>query len=135
MRRLVLVCLLAMFPWCARGADAIAFWDVPRRGANSFNETAPDAAYFRALRGYGATWVRLSFSKWPSATRGDFLFGSLDDYRALVPEDLALLHRVLDDAHAAGLRVVVVPLGLPGSRWAQQNGGRYDDRLWSDRRC
>jgi len=132
MRCLLLLCLLVI-PWSARGADAITFWDVPRRGANSFNETPPDAAYFRALRDYGASWVRLSFSKWRSAGDGDFLFGSLDDYRALVPEDLALLRQVLDDAHAAGLRVVVVPLGLPGARWTQQNGGKFDDRLWSDR--
>ncbi len=26
-----------------------------------------------------------------------------------------------------------MPLSLPGARWRQQNGGRFDDRLWSDR--
>jgi len=134
MRRLIVLCLLGLA--ClheARGADAIAFWDVPRRGSNCFNEQPPDAEYFRALRGYGATWVRLTFSKWKSARPGDFLFGSLDEYRALVPEDLATLRKVLDDAHAAGLRVVLVPLELPGARWVQQNDGKFDDRLWSDR--
>ena len=50
-----------------------------------------------------------------------------------MPEDLATLRRVLDDAHAAGLRVVLVPLELPGARWVQQNDGKFDDRLWSDR--
>lgn len=114
-------------------ADPIDFWNTPQHGANSFNGAPPDAAYFRALRGYGATWVRLTFSKWKSRQR-DFLFGSLDDYRSLVPEDLAVLRRVLDAADAAGLKVVLVPLSLPGSRWIQQNGNQFDDRLWTDKR-
>jgi hypothetical protein len=134
MRRLLLIPLLCLLCATARGADLISFWDVPRRGANSFNEAPPDAAYFRALRAYGANWVRLTFSKWPSARDGEFLAGSLDDYRALVREDLATLRAVLDAAHAAGLKVVIVPLGLPGARWTQHNGGRLDDRLWKERR-
>lgn len=129
---IVLLCLAC--PWSARGADAIVFWDAPRHGANCFNESPPDEAYFRALRGYGATWVRLTFSKWKSTRDGDFLFGSLDEYRALVPEDLAVLRTVLDRAHAAGLQVVLTTLELPGSRWRQQNGGNFDDRLWSDKK-
>jgi hypothetical protein len=139
MRRLIACCFLFL-PGLqtANGADTISFWDVQRRGANCFNEAPPDEEYFRALRGYGATWVRLSFSKWPSAVsrntvRGDFLFGNLDDYRALVREDLATLRTVLDRAHAAGLKVVLTPLELPGARWTQNNGGVFDDRLWSDK--
>lgn len=117
----------------ALAADQIEFWNTPQRGSNCFNESPPAAEYFRALRGYGATWVRLTFSKWQSRER-DFLFGNLDDYLGLVPEDLATLRRVLDDAHAAGLKVVLTPLSLPGSRWIQHNGNRFDDRLWNDKR-
>ena len=134
MRRLLLACLLGTAPLSpAFSADLIDFWNTPQRGSNCFNEAPPGAEYFRALRGYGATWVRLTFSKWKSRER-DFLFGSLDDYRGLVPDDLATLRRVLDDAHAAGLKVVLTPLSLPGSRWIQQNGNQFDDRLWSDKR-
>ena len=134
MRR-VLLCCFVLLAATADAADTLSFWDKPRRGANCFNETPPDDAYFRALRAYGATWVRLSFSKWKSARRdADFLFGNLDDYRALVREDLATLRATLDRAHAAGLRVVLTPLELPGSRWRQSNGGEFDDRLWSDKR-
>src|SRR5688572_13788554 len=125
MRRILLV-LAAVFALHtpAFGADHLAFWDTPRHGSNCFNETPPDAEYFRALRAYGATWVRLTFSKWKSSTgRRDFLFGDLDDYRALVPQDLATLRKVLDTAHAAGLKVVLTPLELPGARWVQLNGG------------
>jgi hypothetical protein len=136
MRRLFLILIfLFALPGMSRAADALAFWDSPRHGANCFNESPPDAAYFRALRSYGATWVRIAFSKWKSATGNrDFLFGSLDEYRALVPEDLAVLRAVLGHAHAAGLKVVLTPLELPGSRWRQLNGDQFDDRLWSDRR-
>ncbi len=136
MRRLILLlaCSFALTGF-ARAADALSFWDAPRHGANCFNESPPDAAYFRALRGYGATWVRLTFSKWKSPTGArDFLFGNLDDYRALVAQDLTVLKGVLDHAHAAGLKVVLTPLELPGSRWRQLNGNKFDDRLWSDRR-
>ena len=130
---LLLVLLFLGASSAASAADTMSFWNQPRRGANCFNETPPDAAYFRALRAYGARWVRLSFSKWTSARDGDFLVGNFDRYRALVPEDLATLRAVLDRAHAADLRVVLTPLGLPGARWTQQNGGQVDDRLWSDR--
>lgn len=115
----------------AGAADLIGFWDQPQHGANSFNAAPPDAGYFRALAATGATWVRLSFGKWQGEGR-DFLIGNADRYQALVPQDLAVLRRALDAAEAAGLRVVVTPLSLPGRRWSQQNGGRYDDRLWSD---
>jgi hypothetical protein len=131
-RRLIFIVLGLAWLARAEGADAITFWDVPRRGANCFNEAPPDAAYFQALRAYGATWVRLSFSKWRSARGRDFL-ADLDEYQSLVREDLDTLRAVLDRAHAAGLRVVLVPLGLPGARWTQQNDGKFDDRLWSDR--
>src|SRR5262245_23904001 len=135
MRRTLTLVLLALFTaLSARGADSIAFWDAPQRGSNCFNETPPDAEYFRALHAYGATWVRLAFSKWKSAHGRDFLFGNLDDYTALLPEDLATLRAVLDRAHAAGLKVVVTPLSLPGARWIQMNDNKFDDRLWSDRK-
>lgn len=135
LHRIVIAVVLAFTAAAStRGADVIAFWNAPQRGSNCFNESPPDAEYFRALRGYGATWVRLSFSKWKSARGRDFLFDSLDEYRALVPEDLATLRGVLDHAHAAGLQVVVTPLSLPGARWIQQNDNQFDDRLWSDRK-
>ncbi len=104
---------------------------MPRHGANSFNEAPPDAAYFAALKATGATWVRLAFSKWPGTGR-DFLIGDAGAYAGLPPADLATLRATLDAAGAAGLKVVIVPLSLPGARWSQQNDGAFDDRLWSD---
>ena len=128
---LMAAALLILMPTSPlRAADLDAFWEQPRKGANSFNGAPPDEAYYHALADTGATWVRLAFSKWPSARR-DFLLGDADKYTGLVPEDLATLRRSLDAAHAAGLKVVVTPLSLPGARWSQQNGDRFDDRLWS----
>ena len=134
MRGIPVACLLLILGFApVRAADTIDFWNTPQHGANSFNGAPPDEQYFRALRAYGATWVRLTFSKWKSRER-DFLFGNLDDYQGLVAADLATLRGVLDSAHAAGLKVVITPLSLPGARWIQQNGDKFDDRLWSDRR-
>lgn len=129
-RSLLLALLLLAAP--ARAADLIGFWNVPRHGGNSFNEQPPSLAYFRALRRYGATWVRLTPSKWRGQRR-DFLIGDADRYSGIPATDLKTLLIELDRAHAAGLKVVVTPLSLPGARWIQQNGNRYDGRLWRDK--
>jgi len=117
----------------AQAADLIHFWDTPQYGGNSFNEDLPDAAYFRALKATGATWTRLTFSKWKGEDR-DFLIGNADAYTGIPAGDLAKLIKCLDAAQAAGIKVVIVPLSLPGDRWSQQNGGKMDDRLWNDRK-
>nr|WP_306823087.1 cellulase family glycosylhydrolase [Pseudomonas fluorescens] len=111
----------------------MGFWDTPRQGGNSFNRLPPQQDYFTALQGYGASWVRLSYDKWQPSRR-DFLLGDADEYQGLAQSDLATLRRVLDDAHTAGLKVVIAPLSLPGMRWAQNNHDRFDDRLWQDKR-
>ncbi len=125
------VLALALAPGPARAAD-IAFWDTPRHGGNSFNGRPPDEAYFRALRASGATWVRLTFTKWKGAGR-DFLIGDADRYTGLPAGDLAVLLACLDAAQAADMKVVLVPLSLPGNRWVQHNGDKQDDRMWRDR--
>lgn len=76
--------------------------------------------------------MRLTFSKWKGAGR-DFLIGDADRYAGLPAGDLALLRACLDAAQAAGMKVVLVPLSLPGNRWAQHNGDKQDERLWRDR--
>jgi len=121
--------LLCLFAFSAQAA-VNTFWSQPQRGGNSFNEQPPDRAYFDALRATGATWVRLTPDKWRSAGGRDFLMGNADRYQGLVPADVAILRRVLDDADAAGIKVVLVPLSLPLLRWKQKNGGVVDQRLW-----
>lgn len=132
MRHWLLTVLLMLCVPVATAADLITFWDTPRHGGNSFNRLPPDQAYFDALRGYGATWVRLSYDKWQPAQR-DFLLGNADRYQGLPAADLATLRAALDRAHQAGLKVVIAPLSLPGMRWSQNNKGQFDDRLWQDK--
>ncbi len=132
MRNQLLACLIACSSLPAHAADLIDFWNTPRHGGNSFNRLPPDQAYFEALHGYGASWVRLSYDKWQAAQR-DFLLGNADTYQGLPAADLATLKATLDRAHAAGLKVVITPLSLPGMRWAQNNAGQFDDRLWQDK--
>ncbi|CRI55862.1 glycoside hydrolase family 5 protein [Pseudomonas sp. CCOS 191] len=133
MHHWILAGLLVLAGMPASAAELIDFWDTPRHGGNSFNRLPPDQAYFDALKGYGASWVRLSYDKWQPAKR-DFLLGNADDYQGLAASDLRQLVEVLDRAHAAGLKVVITPLSLPGMRWAQNNDNRFDDRLWQDKR-
>jgi Cellulase (glycosyl hydrolase family 5) len=125
---LLLLCLVSN----AQAADLIGFWDTPQKGGNSFNRLPPDQSYFNALADYGASWVRLSYDKWQPQER-DFLIGDADRYTGLMQDDLAALKATLDRAHKAGLKVVVAPLSLPGMRWAQNNEGEFDDRLWQDK--
>jgi endoglucanase len=132
MRLLLALAMAALIATPAQAAD-IAFWDTPRHGGNSFNQQPPDEAYFRALKATGATWVRLTFSKWKGEGR-DFLIGDAHAYRGIPAKDLALVRKALDAAQAAGIKVVLVPLSLPGNRWVQHNGDKQDDRLWRDRR-
>ena len=132
-RNRILASLLVLSSLPATAADLMAFWDAPRHGGNSFNRLPPDQAYFDALKGYGATWVRLSYDKWQPVER-DFLLGNADAYQGLPAADLATLRATLDRAHQAGLKVVIAPLSLPGMRWSQNNQGLFDDRLWQDKR-
>ncbi|KSV92781.1 glycoside hydrolase family 5 protein [Sinorhizobium sp. GL28] len=113
----------------ANAADLMTFWDKPQHGGNSFNRLPPDETYFKALAGYGATWVRLSYDKWKPAKR-DYLIGDADKYDGIPVGDLKTLRQTLDDADKAGLKVVIAPLSLPGMRWAQNNGNKFDGRLW-----
>lgn len=133
MRNWIFASLLMLPNLPATAADLMAFWDAPRHGGNSFNRLPPDQAYFDALKGYGATWVRLSYDKWQPVQR-DFLLGNADAYAGLPAADLATLRATLDRAHQAGLKVVIAPLSLPGMRWSQNNQGQFDDRLWQDKR-
>lgn len=116
----------------ADAADLMTFWDKPQHGGNSFNRLPPDEAYFKALAGYGATWVRLSYDKWKPAKR-DYLIGNADKYDGIPVADLKTLRQTLDDADKAGLKVVIAPLSMPGMRWAQNNGNKFDGRLWQDK--
>ena len=112
------------------GADAISFWDTPRRGANCQRRSV-DTAYWRAARAAGLDFVRLLPDAWPSRRR-DFLIGDASRFVALEEADLAALLRALDDADRAGVKVVLGMISLPGARWRQLNGDRDDARLWKD---
>jgi endoglucanase len=121
------VLLLAGPSWAE---DPIRFWDEPRRGANCQNRrVGPE--YWRAAAEAGLDFVRLLPDAWPTRNR-DFLMGSADRFTSLDEADLATLRRVLDDAQAVGVKVVLAPISLPGARWKQLNGDVDDGRLWRD---
>ncbi|QND52476.1 glycoside hydrolase family 5 protein [Phyllobacterium sp. 628] len=131
--RIATTLFLSLTMTCAaNAADLMRFWDTPQHGGNSFNRLPPDQAYFDALKSYGASWVRLSYDKWKPAKR-DFLMGDADHYEGIPASDLATLKAALDRADKAGLKVVIAPLSLPSMRWAQNNNGKFDDRLWQDK--
>lgn len=108
----------------------LEFWDQPRHGANCFNRViAPE--YFRSARDAGIEFLRLAPDKWQTQGR-DFLIGNADHFTQLNAEDLKRLRETLDQAHAAGVKVVLTMISLPGARWRQLNKGRNDDRLWRE---
>ena len=108
----------------------MTWWARPRTGANCQNETV-ESEYWRAAEAAGIEFVRLVPDGWPAEQR-DFLMGDADRFVALVPADLEVLRRVLDDAEAAGVGVVLTFFSLPGARWRQLNGDVDDYRLWNE---
>lgn len=132
MKKIALVLILSL---SATAFAKINFWDVPRKGANSFSHEEK-ARRFQELGQLGFSIMRMVFSKWksqkPGAKDGDFLVGSLDSFESIVPEDLETLRPVLDEANKAGIKIILTPLSLPGARWKQQNEGKLDSRLWDD---
>ncbi len=108
----------------------LTFWNQQRRGANCFNQ-AITTNYFSAAHAVRIEFLRLAPDKWKSQQR-DFLIGNADNFEKLDAEDLQQLKRTLDDAHAAGVKIVITMISLPGARWLQLNGGKNDDRLWRD---
>jgi hypothetical protein len=132
-RSILVVCALLCFARPAVAADddwKMRFWQAQRKGANCFN-TAVDRSYFADCKAAKIGLVRLTWSKWKGAGR-DFLIGDADQFKGIPPSDLAKLREVLDAADAEGVKIVVVPLSLPGLRWRQQNGMEWDDRIWRD---
>jgi len=122
--------LLVLVAAPALGGDALGFWDRKRKGANCQNRRVP-RAYWQAAAAAGLEFVRLLPDGMPSRSR-DFLIGSADQFTALDEADLKTLVTALDEAQAAGVKVVLAPISLPGARWKQLNGDKDDARLWKD---
>ena len=129
---LVLACLALAPPAPDRPID---FWSTQRRGTNVFSELERRER-FEAARAFGIQFVRLAPNKWlngrPADKRGDFLIGRPGAFTHVDQQDVAYLRRVLDDADATGIKVVLTMLSLPGARWSQHNNGVEERRVWQD---
>jgi len=122
-------------PKVAGAQETMDYWEEKQRlGANSFNQKPPDQKYFDAFAGYGGEWVRISWTKWESASGRAFLIGNPSNYSGLVAEDVAVLKQVVARAKNSGLKVVLTPLSLPGAVWSQHNDDEIDDRIYSDKK-
>jgi len=104
------------------------YWEIQRKGANCFNKV-PSEKWLKAASEADLQWIRLTFSKWEGEQR-DFLIGNTDNYSGLVEADIQKLIEVLHWAGKYNIKIVLSPLSLPGSRYRQQNGNKYDDKLW-----
>jgi hypothetical protein len=106
------------------------YWETLRKGSNCMN-VEPTEKWFADAAQFGIEWVRLAYDKWQT-DETDFLMGDASNYHGLVKSDLAKLKLVLSWADKYKLKVVLVPLSLPGRRWTQRNNNQYDARLWHD---
>jgi endoglucanase len=126
----VLVVLGFLFAQTASAQSRIDFWQHQQKGVNCFNKE-PARQWFEDAAGAKIRFVRLTFTKWQGTGR-DFLLADADHFEFIPDADRKQLLRVLDWAHEFQIKVVVVPLSLPGARWSQQNEGKFDPRLWRD---
>ena len=133
MKKLLIMLFLGLFSTdcLAASCEKIVFWEKQRKGANCFNARMEED-WFRAADEMGIEWIRLTFTKWKGAKR-DFLMGEAGNYQGIVRQDLVRLMQVLDWAARYDLKIVITPLGLPGSRWSQHNEDQRDLRLWNDK--
>lgn len=111
-------------------AAKIDFWKEQRKGANYHNQT-PTKEWWLDAKAAGLEVVRLFPNNWPREGR-DFLIGDADRYEKIGERDFQTLKQSLDDAHAAGIGVVITTTSLPGARWRQQNDEKDDRRLWQN---
>lgn len=114
----------------ASAADKMSFWDSQHRGANYFTEQTTDQWFVDAVAA-NIRFVRVAPASWKAEGR-DFLLGDADEFKAIPQGDFDRLKAWLDKADAAGIKVVLVMLSLPGDRWRQHNGDQGDFRLWRD---
>ena len=71
----------AILPSARPEKSEMVYWEERKRiGANSFNYKPPSQAYFDAFADYGGEWVRLTWTKWDSASSGTFLIGDPSNY-------------------------------------------------------
>lgn len=110
--------------------NKILFWDKTNRGCNYFNQE-PKEEWFKEASLNNIKWVRLAYDKWKSEGK-DFLIGNVSNYQGLVKKDLKILKKVLSWAEKYKLKIVIIPLSLPGSRWKQNNNNLIDSRLWNN---
>jgi endoglucanase len=130
MRVVLLATVLTILP--VEAATKVEFWSVQRKGANFFNEVeSPER--LKAAAQLGVQWIRLAPDKWKGKKR-DFLMGDADYFVRLVPEDVAQLRAILDEADKLHLKVVLTAMTLPGLRYKLKNGDQRDFRLYREPR-
>ena len=112
-------------------SDKINFWDIQRKGANSFNEKPINEEYFKKAKELGLEYIRLAYDKFPSKHK-DFLLGSADNYKGIIKEDLKVLKNIFKLANKYDIKIVLAPLGLYGTRFAQNNGNKRDIRFYEN---
>ena len=125
---LLMICLAAAAQ--TDPAGKMSYWSQQRKGANCANRDV-EPEYWQAAAEVGIEFIRLAPDSWRTTER-DFLIGSADSFTTIVEDDFVTLERVLADAHAQGVRVVLTMFSLPGARWVQLNENVQDDRLWRD---
>ena len=108
------------------------FWQHQRKGANGDGGQNPEQ-WFRAAGELGMDFIRLSPATWKGVGR-DFLLGDADDFKGIPEEDFKQLEHTLNLADRSGVKIVLTMFSLPGERWRQQNGDRFDYRLWTEER-
>lgn len=126
----ILVFLILQFCLPIHANEKLDYWNQQRKGANGMDWHNPEA-WMKAASETGIEVVRLSPASWPSESR-DPLLGNADNYTGLDQNGLAKLIQVLDYAEQYGVKVVITMFSLPGARWRQHNGDKFDYRLWHD---
>ena len=126
---IVFICLFSSAPILAEDSK-LAYWNRQRRGANG-DGGVDNEAWFAAAASFGIEFARLSPATWTGSGR-DFLLGDADHLAGIPPADMERLRAVLDRAQEYGVKIVITMFSMPGARWRQHNGDKFDYGLWTD---
>ncbi len=120
--------IFLLFPMTIHSAK-IDYWDVQRRGANNFNLKTTTEQWFKSASEAGIEWVRYGWGK-----KWGQLMGNPSNYTGLIQSDLDEIKQSVAYAEKYNIKMVLVPISLPGALFRQLNGYKNDMRLWTDKK-
>jgi len=108
----------------------LEFWDTQRKGANGDGGINHDS-WFKAAAEFKIEYIRMCAPAFKPNNK-DFLVGNADHFTTINEKDFIKLKKILDSAAYHNVKILLTMFSLPGARYRQDNGYKFDYRLWNN---